>query len=152
VNRFQSLPRTAWAAAGVLTLLMGCSRQPPSPSADDILRAIYTAEWKWREDQFADDEDSQRPVVDHLPAVDPASQAARLKYWEDVIRRLDAIDRSALSAPERLNYDIYRPQIEVLIASLREWTEDELTTFARLVDRFSTWGKRGLAIRRGESE
>jgi len=119
VNRFQSLPRTAWAAAGVLTLLMGCSRQPPSPSADDILRAIYTAEWKWREDQFADDEDSQRPVVDHLPAVDPASQAARLKYWEDVIRRLDAIDRSALCAAERLNYDIYRPQIEVLIASQR---------------------------------
>jgi len=119
VNRFQSLPRTAWAAAGLLTLLMGCSRQPPSPSADDTLRAIYTAEWKWREDQFADDEDSQRPVVDHLPAVDPASQAARLKYWEDVIRRLDAIDRSALSAAERLNYDIYRPQIEVLIASQR---------------------------------
>jgi DNA-binding MarR family transcriptional regulator len=45
-----------------------------------------------------------------------------------------------------------RRKSEVLIASLREWTEDALTTFARLVDRFSTWGKRGLAIRRGESE
>jgi uncharacterized protein (DUF885 family) len=119
VNRLPCVPRAALAAAGLLTLLCGCSRQPPPPSADETLRAIYTTEWKWREDQFADDEDSQRPVVDHLPAVDPASEAARLKYWEDVLRRLDAIDVAALSPAERLNYDIYRPQIQVLIARQR---------------------------------
>lgn len=46
-----------------------------------------------------------------------------------------------------------RRKSEVLIASLKEWTEDELTTFARLVERFSTWGKQGLAaLRRGDSD
>jgi uncharacterized protein (DUF885 family) len=81
------------------------------------LRAIYTAEWNWREAQFADDEDGQKPVVDHLPKVGPAAQTARLRYWLGVINKLDAIKRGKLSAAERLNYDVYKPQIADLIAS-----------------------------------
>jgi uncharacterized protein (DUF885 family) len=87
--------------------------------ADARLRDIYTAEWKWREEQFADNEDSQKPVADHLPKVDPATQAARLRYWEEVLRKLDSIPRAELSPREQVNYDIYRPQIEVLIANQR---------------------------------
>ncbi|HET9390374.1 MAG TPA: DUF885 family protein [Steroidobacteraceae bacterium] len=87
--------------------------------ADTRLRALYTAEWKWREEQLADGEDSQRPVVDHLPRVDPASQLMRLRYWEDVRAKLDKIPRAQLSAGEKVNYDIYRPQIEVLVANQR---------------------------------
>lgn len=41
-----------------------------------------------------------------------------------------------------------RRKSEVLIAALKDWSEDELLIFARLVDRFSTWGKRGMAILR----
>ena len=41
------------------------------------------------------------------------------KYWLDVQRKLDAVVRADLSPQERLNYDIYRPQIEVLIANQR---------------------------------
>jgi uncharacterized protein (DUF885 family) len=78
-----------------------------------------TTEWKWRQEQFADDEDSQKPVSDHLPRVDPAAQEARLKYWEDVLAKLDAIPRGELSAEQQLNYDIYRPQLQVLIANQR---------------------------------
>jgi uncharacterized protein (DUF885 family) len=87
--------------------------------ADARLKAIYTAEWKWREEQFADDEDAQKPISDHLPRVDPAAQEARLRYWEEVLRKLDQIPRAELSAPERINFDIYRPQIQVLIANQR---------------------------------
>ena len=43
----------------------------------------------------------------------------RLKYWQDVLRRVDAIARASLSAPEQVNYDVYRAQIEVLIANQR---------------------------------
>src|ERR1700733_12771270 len=39
-------------------------------SADDRFKALYTAEWKWREDQFANGEDNVREIVDHLPKVD----------------------------------------------------------------------------------
>lgn len=63
------------------------------------------------------DEDSQRPIADHLPKVDPASQAMRLRRWQNVLGQLDAIPRARLSAAERLNYDVYRPQIETLIAN-----------------------------------
>ena len=86
--------------------------------ADARLQAIYTAEWKWREDQFADDEDSpEKPVSDHLPKVDPAAQEARLRYWEDVLRKLEAIARAELSPHEQLNYAVYYPEIQVLIAN-----------------------------------
>ncbi len=87
--------------------------------ADAGLKAIYTAEWTWREAQFPDDEDSQKPIEDHLPDVTPAAQQMRLQYWLDVRRKLDAISRNELSTPERLNYEIYRPQIEVLIENQR---------------------------------
>jgi uncharacterized protein (DUF885 family) len=87
--------------------------------ADARLRAIYSTEWAWREQQFADDEDSQKPISDHLPKVDPVSQAARLRYWEDVQHRLDEIPRASLSPKEQINLDIYYPQIQVLIANQR---------------------------------
>jgi uncharacterized protein (DUF885 family) len=103
--------------AGLCGPLTGCSQH--QQSADERLRAIYTSEWKWRTDQQADDEDGTRPVVDHLPRVDPATQQMRLRYWEDIQRKIDAIARAELSLPEQVNYDVYRAQIGVLIASQR---------------------------------
>jgi uncharacterized protein (DUF885 family) len=87
--------------------------------ADAQLKAIYTAEWIWRLDELPDDEDSQKPIADHLPSVTPAAQEARLRRWLDVDQKLKGIARDDLSPPERLNYDVYRPQIEVLIANQR---------------------------------
>jgi uncharacterized protein (DUF885 family) len=107
------------ALAVLAAAVCACSPQSRQNSADEQLRAIYTSEWKWRTDQQPDGEDGTRPIVDHLPKVDPATQQMRLKYWEDVLRRVDAIPRASLSAPEQLNYDIYRDQIAVLIADQR---------------------------------
>jgi len=112
--------RTVWAAAALLgagIALCGCPTQ--QRAADTRFRALYGAEWKWREEQFADDEDSQKPIADHLPKVDPAAQEARLKYWEDLLSKLDTIPRAQLSPQEQINYDIYRPQIQVLVANQR---------------------------------
>jgi uncharacterized protein (DUF885 family) len=111
----------AWAAAHLLLaaslLLGGCTNK--TQSVDSRLKAIYSAEWKWREDQFPDDEDSQKPIQDHLPKVDPATQAMRLAKWQDTLAQLDALPRADLSAPEQLNYAVYHPQIETLIANQR---------------------------------
>ncbi len=110
----------AWLAVACLAGLWGCSRQQPAPpreSADAKLREIYRSEWQWREEQLADGENSDKPILDHLPRVDPASQQRRLEYWEEVLAKLDRISRAELSAPEQVNYDVYRPQIQVLIAS-----------------------------------
>ena len=114
-------PRSArrlptFACCGLLLITAtGCTSH--HPSADEQLQAIYKAEWKWRDEQLAANEDSQKPVVDHLPKVDSASQAMRLKHWQDVLARLDKIPRAQLSAAEQLNYEIYYPQIQGLIAS-----------------------------------
>src|SRR5271154_1469094 len=45
-----------------------------------------------------------------------ATQAMRLRMWQEVLQKLDSISRADLSPAEQLNYDVYRPQIEALIA------------------------------------
>ena len=105
------------AVAGLAITISGCQGQ--KEDANSRFEALYTTEWKWRQEQFADDEDSRKPLSNHLPKVDPAAQEARLKYWEDVLTKLDAIPRARLSAEHQLDYDIYRPQIQVLIANQR---------------------------------
>jgi uncharacterized protein (DUF885 family) len=101
------------AAAAVI----GCTPASKPVTADAQLRSLYTTEWQWRQDQFPDDEDSQRPIADHLPRVDPEAQQMRLRYWQDVLHQLQGIDRKQLPAAELLNYEIYFPQIQTLIAS-----------------------------------
>lgn len=117
------------ACAGVALLTLGACAPTPGPSptptptpqntADAELRQIYTTEWKWRQEQIPDDEDTARGVADHLPKVDPATEVMRLHYWEHVLSQLDAIKRTDLSPAEQINYDVYRPQIEVLVANQR---------------------------------
>lgn len=108
---------------GVVAAFTACSQEAPQSSqsppqtADAQLREIYTTEWHWRTEQLAEEEDNTRPVADHLPKVDPASQQMRLEHWQDTLKRVDAIPRASLSVPEQLNYDIYRAQLQVLIAN-----------------------------------
>jgi uncharacterized protein (DUF885 family) len=111
-----SLSRWALAAscATILALSPGASK---ADTAEARFQAIYTAEWKWRDEQFPDNEDSQKPIQDHLPKTDPQTQAMRLRRWQDVLRSLDAIPMVELSPAGQLNYAVYRPQIETLIAS-----------------------------------
>jgi uncharacterized protein (DUF885 family) len=113
---------SSWFLAAVCAAALGicgCSSKTDNAkgnAADARLQAIYSDEWKWREEQFPDSEDAGKKIADHLPKVDPASQELRLKMWQEVLAKLDAIRRADLSAAEQLNYDVYHPQIEVLIA------------------------------------
>jgi len=84
--------------------------------ADARLRALYTAEWTWRVAEFADDEDNTRPVPSRLPHVDPASQAAHLAYWQKVLAKVNAIPQAQLSPKEQVNAQVYRFNLESLIA------------------------------------
>jgi uncharacterized protein (DUF885 family) len=81
-------------------------------SADERLRAVYTEEWKWRLGQFPGLEGVEKPVPDRLPKADLATQEMRLRYWQDVLHKLDDVPRGQLSPEEQLNYDVYRPEIE----------------------------------------
>jgi uncharacterized protein (DUF885 family) len=80
-------------------------------------RAIYTQEWSWRQAQFhaADDEDSQAKGADHLPKVDATTQTMRERYWTGVLKKLAAIPETQLDASSRINYELYKQQIQVLL-------------------------------------
>jgi uncharacterized protein (DUF885 family) len=107
---------STWTLAAACAMTLAAAACTRAPNADSRLQTLYADEWKWREDQFPDDEDAQKPIQDHLPKVDPASQAMRLQKWQEVLQQMDAIPRTELSAAEQINFDIYRPQIQALIA------------------------------------
>jgi uncharacterized protein (DUF885 family) len=135
--------RLPFAFIAACALALGTSACTKPPSADARLQAIYTEEWKWREEQFPDDEDSQKRIADHLPKMDPASQAMRLRKWQDVLQQLDAIPRAELSPAEQINYDVYHPQIEGLIA------DQQFREFEMPVNSDSTfWTNIGYTARR----
>jgi len=104
-------------AAVILILTAASPSLAKKPSADAQFKALYTKEWKWRDDQFPGGEDNSKEIADHLPKADEATQQMRQRYWEDTLKTLDAIPRAKLSPANQVNYDVYRPQIEVLIAS-----------------------------------
>ncbi len=110
--------RLAALAALGLMVASPAAAQTTRPDAEAAFKALYTAEWTWREAQFRgeDGDDPTLPIPDHLPDVGPAAQAARLAYWTDVAGKLAEIDRADLADKERVDYDIYRDQIATLIA------------------------------------
>jgi uncharacterized protein (DUF885 family) len=101
---------------GVAAWLTGSVIGAETRDADAALRAIYTAEWKWRLEQFPGLEGVTKPVPAHLPKEDAETQQMRLRYYEEVLRKLDQIPRAQLSLGEQINYDVYRPEIENAIA------------------------------------
>jgi uncharacterized protein (DUF885 family) len=97
-----------------------CATGATGTAADAKFKALYTQEWKWRQAQrLEDEEDDVNGIRPSLPRVDEATQRLRLAYWERVMRQLDGIVPARLSAPERINYAVYRAQIAALIANQR---------------------------------
>jgi uncharacterized protein (DUF885 family) len=99
-----------------ITLISCAPAFAETKTADEQLRAIYNDEWKWRLTQFPGLEGPTKPVPDHRPNVDAASQKMRMHHWEDVLKQLEAVPRDKLSPEEQVNYDVYRPEIENYIA------------------------------------
>lgn len=107
---------------GILAFAAAAQAEAPKPStADERFKAIYSEEWTWRKQQFPglDNEDRSAEHDDRLPAIDAKSQQARLQYWIDVLHKVDAIPAGELSAENKVNLEIFRPQIENLAAGVR---------------------------------
>mgnify|MGYP001758542285 CR=1 FL=1 len=94
----------------------------PAESADDArFRALYEKEWAWRQATTGEADEDSDSTGDNpqLPDVSPAAQQARLKVWDDVLAQLDGIDPATLSPANRVNYAVYRDQVENLAAAVR---------------------------------
>jgi uncharacterized protein (DUF885 family) len=91
-------------------------------TADERFNALYEKEWAWRQDQFPgqDDEDrASKPSDNRLPDVAAPVQKIRLAYWNEVLKQLDSIPADPLSAENKTNLAVYRPQIENFTAGIR---------------------------------
>jgi uncharacterized protein (DUF885 family) len=112
-----AVPATAAGQSSVAD----ASQSSPASSADRRFEAIHEREWAWRKQQFGmPGEDSDGDAAQRrLPSVHPASQAARLAVWEQVLAELDTIDPAALSPQNRIHLAVYRPQVENLAAEVR---------------------------------
>jgi uncharacterized protein (DUF885 family) len=100
-------------------LAQGSSPTRDSTSADARLRALYTAEWTWRQRENARTDGARDTGSDHFPRVDAASQDARLVYWTRALATLDSIPFAELSAEEKINAQVFRTSIRALADDVR---------------------------------
>jgi uncharacterized protein (DUF885 family) len=97
------------------------AQTPATNDADRRLKALYTAEWDWRQKEFAREpgQVGRGSAADHFPRVDAASQQQRLDYWQKTLADLDKIPLDPLSAEEKLNAQILRAVLEEQIVDVR---------------------------------
>lgn len=81
-------------------------------SADERLRAVYNAEWSWRQKEMSDDSG-------YFPRVDAATQQAHLAYWTRALAEVDAIPFAELSAEEKVNAQVFRTSIKAMVDDVR---------------------------------
>ncbi|MBL8556974.1 MAG: DUF885 family protein, partial [Phenylobacterium sp.] len=108
--------------AGAVAMTVGLAGQAVAAGgpANAKFTAIHEKEWAWRQAELARSDSPEDDTLDpHLPHVDAASQARRLAYWQDVRTQLDGIRPADLSPEQRVNYEVYRDQIDVLVNQQR---------------------------------
>ena len=106
----------------VLTVLCGLSVQAASAqgssNAGAELKALLAEEWKSRlsDDPLYATQAGVRDYDDRLPSVTPADYQRRRQNNQNYARRLAAIDRAALSAANRVSYDVFDFEIHHRLA------------------------------------
>ncbi len=124
--RLRSLPFTRKRQKGWRRSVLAFLLVPPmlvchgarAGEPDARARQIYAADWAWRQKQLIEPHEGER-IMPGLPHVSPQAQSAMLAHWEQVLRDLGGIPRGDLTPAERINYDVFKRQVEVFIASLR---------------------------------
>lgn len=110
-------------AAAATAALAGALFAAPAPA--DAFRALVDREWQWRlrEDPLFATSVGVHDYDDRLPSASAADQARRDVETRQFIAELDAIPRASLGARERVDYDIFRAQLQDRVDSFRfnEW-------------------------------
>ncbi len=89
--------------------------------ADDAFRALTEreVEWHFAEHPIEASYAGRADASDRLGSVTDAAQRARLAHWNETLAALAAIDPKALTPAERVNYRIFRDQIETRANTVR---------------------------------
>jgi uncharacterized protein (DUF885 family) len=106
--------------AGLL-LVSAAVSQGRDTSADEKLRTLYEAEYRWRQQEFGQVPAEQGGWRDGpaLPRVDAATQRERLAYWEGSLAALERIPVDALSPEGRINAAVFRQIVQTLADEVR---------------------------------
>ncbi|UAJ09932.1 DUF885 domain-containing protein [Glacieibacterium megasporae] len=87
--------------------------------ADQQLKAIYDAEWVWRQKEFAQVSEGLRSKDDdHFPAVTAADWTRRRAYWQDVLDKIGRIPAAQLSPEQRLNAAVLTESLRAQVANI----------------------------------
>ncbi len=84
--------------------------------AHERFRTLYEADWSFRQ---ADSPGLDGRRADRWPDVSPQAQQRRQEHWTRVRSGLDGIDPMQLDAATRINYVIFREQIDNRLANLK---------------------------------
>ena len=94
-------------------------------SPDARLKALYNgySAWDAKESGFFEDSRGETKASDYLPKVDAASQERRAAHLRQLLTQLNAIPEAQLSAPERVNSEVFRTVLEngISEAKFRTW-------------------------------
>ncbi|RDZ26521.1 DUF885 domain-containing protein [Lysobacter silvisoli] len=95
--------------------------RPAPNAATQRLRALYEAEWQWRQREFVQvrEPDGRWEDGDRMPSVTPQAWQARIAYWEKAMAGLDAIPEAELSDEERINAAVFRTSVAAQLNNAR---------------------------------
>lgn len=108
----------SWLLAGAAFISLAAPLAH-AQTADQSFEAIYSSEYDWRQKQFGPSEDGPKDQPLVLPDVSAKAQAARLARWEQVEKQLAAIKVEQLSSAQKINFAVYKGQIDALVAEQR---------------------------------
>jgi uncharacterized protein (DUF885 family) len=121
----RSVVRTSLTALGLCTALVlwpaSGQTQRGAGSADARLRALYTEEWNWRQQEMGrgGNQPGAAGASESFFRVDAASQQARLAYWTRALATLESIPSDELSPEEKVNAQVFRASIRALASDVR---------------------------------
>ncbi len=90
------------------------AQQTKTPA--EQLHELFTEEWEFRSN--AATSWGAKMAADKIPDVTPKAQKERAAYWSEVLERLAAIDYEALNKEDKMNYRIFKVQIEDKVARI----------------------------------
>src|SRR5690606_16747346 len=107
-------------AAAAMPAAAGSRQVAQAGTPAQALRALYTAEWEWRQREYGHEYiDGRWQPGTRMPAVKPTDWERRAAYWDQVLRDLDRIELEQLPGEERINAEVFRAMVEADLDNAR---------------------------------
>ncbi|WP_298330924.1 DUF885 family protein [Asticcacaulis sp.] len=88
-------------------------------SADANIKALYEAEWAWRQAEFDRTGPGRGASGAKLPSVTPETYARRLAYWDRALAEYSQIPLDKLSHEERINAEVWFASVSAQADNIR---------------------------------